>query len=55
VKQLVHRFFALVDSKSEQAGQTLANAIFTQDGLFITANATFQGATGKFINLNFSP
>ncbi|KAJ5756892.1 uncharacterized protein N7511_007074 [Penicillium nucicola] len=44
VKQLVSRFFALVDTNSEEVGQTLADDIFTQDGVFITANGTFQGA-----------
>ncbi|KAJ5585681.1 hypothetical protein N7450_005468 [Penicillium hetheringtonii] len=44
VKQLVHRFFALVDTKSEEVGKTIADEIFTQDGLMVTANAMFQGA-----------
>jgi hypothetical protein len=47
VKQLVHRFFALVDTKSKEVGQTIADEIFTQDGLMVTANAMFQGAAGK--------
>lgn len=47
VKQLVDRFFSLVDTNSQEVGQTLADEIFNQDGVFITANATFQGAAGK--------
>ena len=47
VKQLVHRFFALVDTNSEEVGQTIADEIFTQDDLMVTANAMFQGAAGK--------
>ncbi|KAJ5096629.1 hypothetical protein N7456_007350 [Penicillium angulare] len=47
VKQLVHRFFTLVDTKSEEIGQIIADEIFTQDGLMVTANAMFQGAAGK--------
>ncbi|KAJ5745091.1 hypothetical protein N7520_010273 [Penicillium odoratum] len=44
VKQLVHRFFSLVDTNSEEVGQTIADEIFTQDGLMVTANAMFQGS-----------
>ncbi|KAE8141783.1 hypothetical protein BDV38DRAFT_278567 [Aspergillus pseudotamarii] len=44
VKQLVYRFFALVDTNSQEIGQVLADEIFTQDGVLITANAMFQGA-----------
>lgn len=47
VKQLVNCFFTLVDTNSQEVGKTLADAIFTQDGVFITANGTFQGAAGK--------
>jgi hypothetical protein len=47
IKHLVNRFFALVDTSSEETGQTLANTIFTQDALFTTANDVFQGAAGK--------
>lgn len=47
VKQLVSRFFALVDTNSQEVGQVLADEIFTQDGVFITTNAMFQGAAGK--------
>lgn len=49
VKQLVHRFFALADTNSQEVGQVLADEIFTQDGVFITANNKFQGAAGKVI------
>ncbi|KAE8332945.1 hypothetical protein BDV39DRAFT_199949 [Aspergillus sergii] len=44
VKQLVSRFFALVDTNSEEVGQALADEIFTPDGVLITANAMFQGS-----------
>ncbi|QKX64682.1 uncharacterized protein TRUGW13939_11858 [Talaromyces rugulosus] len=44
VKQLVNRFFTLVDTNSQEAGKTLADTIFTNDEVFITANGTFQGA-----------
>lgn len=47
VKQLVYRFFALVDTNSQEVGQILADKIFTQGGVFITANDVFQGAAGK--------
>lgn len=53
VKQLVHRFFALVDTKSEEVGKTIADEIFTQDGLMVTANAMFQGAAGKIAHPEF--
>ncbi|OJJ67050.1 hypothetical protein ASPBRDRAFT_34364 [Aspergillus brasiliensis CBS 101740] len=47
VKQLISHFFALVDTNSQDVGQVLADEIFTQDGVFITANAMFQGVAGK--------
>lgn len=53
IKQLVNHFFALVDTNAEDVGQRLADEVFTQDGTFIMANATFQGAAGKITLLNF--
>ncbi|KAE8359561.1 hypothetical protein BDV27DRAFT_149472 [Aspergillus caelatus] len=47
VKQLIYRFFALVDTNSQEVGPVLADEIFTQDGVLITANAIFQGAASK--------
>ncbi|KAJ5921573.1 hypothetical protein N7454_009047 [Penicillium verhagenii] len=51
VMQLVHRFFALVDTNSEEVGQIIADEIFTQDGLMVTVNATFQGAAELPLNV----
>lgn len=53
VKQLVERFFTLVDTNSDDVGQTLADELFTNDGVFITANATFQGSAGEIMILGF--
>lgn len=46
VKQLIDKFFSLVDQKGGDTGEQLSREIFTEDATFLTANGAFQGATG---------
>lgn len=46
VKQLIDKFFSLVDQKGEDIGDQLSHDIFTENGTFLTANGAFKGARG---------
>lgn len=45
-KDLVYRFFALVDQDRPGVGDELATEVFASDGVFITSAARFEGTTG---------
>lgn len=47
VKSLINLFFTLVDSKAENAGDHLAEKVFTSNGEFMLAQGTFRGTLGK--------
>ena len=46
VKQLVDTFFSLVDDKSSEVGNKLADEVFAVDGIMQTAQR-FEGSDGK--------
>ena len=47
VKQLIKRFFSLVDDQDDNAGSRLASEVFTEDGKFFASSGSFEGAGGK--------
>jgi len=46
VKDLVYRFFALVDQNRAGVGEELASNVFTSDGIFAGSVGTFKGTAG---------
>ena len=46
VKDLIALFFHLVDLNDTDAGEQLAEHVFTPDGQMITASGTFNGEAG---------
>ncbi|KAL5603885.1 hypothetical protein FOVSG1_006635 [Fusarium oxysporum f. sp. vasinfectum] len=43
VIQLIDLHFSLLDTKSETIGERLAGEVFTEHGIFMAANGTFEG------------
>lgn len=46
-RALLNLFFALTESKSEDAGPRLAHEVFAADGKFITPRRAYTGTAGK--------
>lgn len=46
IKQLVDRLFTLADTKTADAGDLLAQEVFSPDGQFLSPQGTFTGSTG---------
>lgn len=44
VKRLVARFYSLVDSTASNAGQELADTVFTRDGEFVVNKRSMKGS-----------
>ena len=51
IKQLLDKFFGLVDNKADNAGEKLATEIFTSNGKFYATSGNFQGSAGISPNL----
>jgi hypothetical protein len=47
VIQLIDLHFSLLDTKPETIGERLAGEVFTEHGIFMAANGTFEGRDGK--------
>lgn len=45
-KKLFDLFLSLLDHNEEASGQALVDHIFTEDAVFKTSSATFEGAQG---------
>lgn len=52
-KDLVARFFHLVDQQDDNVGPLLAEEIFTPDARFVSANSAFEGKEGTFSSFSF--
>lgn len=46
IKQLLDKFFSLVDNKAGDSGQRLGTEVFTPDGKFFATSGNFQGSAG---------
>ena len=46
VKNLLNRWYALADDKSDDAAVKMSNEIFTPDGIFVHPKQTFVGKAG---------
>lgn len=46
VKDLLARFFQLVDLRDPNAGKAISEEIFLPDGVFVTAVSAFTGKSG---------
>ncbi len=51
VKQLIDRFFSLVDNKGSDSGERLAREVFTEDGKFFATSGDFEGSAGMKHNI----
>jgi len=47
VKELISRFFQLVDLNDETAGRKIAEEVFTPEGRFSGPNGAFKGKEGS--------
>ena len=45
-KDVVYKFFALVDQNRPGVGDELATEVFASDGVFMTSTARFEGTAG---------
>jgi hypothetical protein len=48
MKVLIENFFSAVDDPTEKAGDTLANEVFTPDGVMVSAAGTAVGSAGMY-------
>ena len=47
IKQLISRFYELVDSQEPDCSQRLAAEVFTYDGTFVINQRTMKGSEGS--------